>query len=163
MGVNEMDIVFKTAAAIFNYRVVGIWIENEQVLIHKDVNDTNWALPGGRVALGEDSRAALSREFQEELAVDIDVMQLDWVVENFFNYRGNDFHEIGFYYEVSSKDKSLLQEGEFHGSEGDRLVYQWVPIEELSEYELLPSFLKTGLMDLPTSTVHLINRDGEDK
>ncbi|RDW16757.1 NUDIX hydrolase [Oceanobacillus chungangensis] len=158
-----MDIVFKTDTSVFNYRVAGIWTQNGQVLIHKDVNDTNWSLPGGRVALGEDSQVALIREFQEELTMEIEVGQLCWIVENFFDYKGDAFHEISFYYEVSTSDSSLLQSEAFHGPEGERLLYKWVPIEKLSEYELLPSFLKSGLKALPGRTVHIINRDGDDK
>ncbi|WP_211316786.1 NUDIX hydrolase [Oceanobacillus arenosus] len=160
---NEIDVVFKTDTGIFNYRVVGIWKQNGKVLIHKSVFDTNWALPGGRVTLGETSQVALIREFQEELAIDIGVGQLYWVVENFFNFKGDAFHEISFYYEVLTSDTSLLDQEAFHGPEGERLLYKWVPIETLSEYELLPSFLKTSLKKLPSHTVHIINRDGEDK
>ncbi|MEQ2529277.1 hypothetical protein WMO40_21610 [Bacillaceae bacterium CLA-AA-H227] len=50
-----MDVVFHTEIAIFNYRVAGIWIKNGHILLHRDVNEENWSLPGGRVKMAEDS------------------------------------------------------------------------------------------------------------
>ena len=50
-GMNFMDVVFKTEKAVFNYRVAGIWIENGHVLLHRDVNESQWSLPGGRVEI----------------------------------------------------------------------------------------------------------------
>lgn len=60
-----MDIVFPTEQGKFNYRVEGVWIKNGHVLLHKDSNDTNWSLPGGRVKMTEESKTALKREFQK--------------------------------------------------------------------------------------------------
>lgn len=91
-----MDIIFRTDKAVFNYRVAGIWIENGHVLIHRFVNDNHWSLPGGRVSITEESKTSLKREFLEELNVNIEVERLIWVLENFFNYEGKDFHEIGY-------------------------------------------------------------------
>lgn len=41
-----MDVVFKTERAVFNYRVAGIWIEDDHMLLHKAVNERHWSLPG---------------------------------------------------------------------------------------------------------------------
>ncbi|OZU89425.1 NUDIX hydrolase [Virgibacillus indicus] len=153
-----MDLVFKTGKAVFNYRVAGIWIKNDHVLIHKDVNDTKWALPGGRAEMFEDSRNTLIREFQEELAVKAETGRLLWIVENFFSYRGTEFHEIGLYYEVVGESSLLFQSDAFHGEEGERLIYKWLPIGELDTVELYPAFLRKGLRALPAYTEHLITR-----
>ena len=156
-GDTKLDAVFKTEEGIFNYRVVGIWIENEHVLLHRDKDDTSWSLPGGRAKLSEDSRAAIKRELQEELNVAIKVHQLCWMVENFFYYKGNDFHEIGLYYRISSSDNSIVdKQGAFYGAEGERLIYQWMPITELNDVELQPAFLREGVKHLPEHTEHRI-------
>ncbi|WP_421385298.1 NUDIX hydrolase [Bacillus salacetis] len=152
-----MDIVFKTEKAVFNYRVAGLWIENGHVLLHRSVNEENWSVPGGRAAINEDSKSSIKREFLEELNVEMKVDRLVWMAENFFNYRGQDFHEIGFYYIVQPIDRAIGYRKEpFYGVEGERLIYQWIPIPELENINLYPEFLRTALKSLPHHTEHLV-------
>lgn len=155
-----MDAVFKTEFAVFNYRVAGVWLQDGHVLLHKNMNDSHWALPGGRVKLMEESTAGLLREFQEELNVELKVERLMWTTENFFHYDGKDFHEIAFYYEVTSIDAVELKVGAFHGAEEDKpLIYEWVPLTKLGEMSIQPSFLKDGLQELPLYPEHVVIRD----
>ena len=49
------DILFKTDDYIFSYRVAGICIHNEKVLLHKAKGDEGYAFPGGHVSFGETS------------------------------------------------------------------------------------------------------------
>ncbi|MGG3573887.1 NUDIX hydrolase [Bacillus gobiensis] len=154
-----MDVVFQTEKAVFNYRVAGILIKNGHVLLHKDVNDKHWALPGGRVEITEESQSSIKREFREELGIDIKVDRLLWVVENFFEYDRRSFHEIGFYYNILSDENSLLVDKEsFYGVEGERLVFKWMPIEKLEEVALYPEFLRTALNNLPKNPEHFVEK-----
>ncbi|RKQ32938.1 NUDIX hydrolase [Oceanobacillus halophilus] len=150
-----MDVVFRTEQGTFNFRVAGVYIENNHILIHKDVNDTSWSLPGGRVKISEVSIESLKREFQEELNWDIQVSQLHWIVENFFTYHSANFHEIGFYYRVKAVGEKFHKEP-FFGKEGNRLLYQWVSIDEIQNIELMPTFLSSALKHIPEHTVHFV-------
>lgn len=153
----NLDVVFKTNQAVFNYRVAGIWIENGHVLIHKAVNDNHWSLPGGRVVIAEESTASLKREFIEELNMEIKIDRLIWIVENFFNYDGKDFHEIGLYYSVTSDENSIkIDNKPFYGVEGERLIFKWTPINELKNIELYPIFLRAAISKLPHNTEHIV-------
>ncbi|MGY0694645.1 NUDIX hydrolase [Virgibacillus sp. FSP13] len=155
-----MDIVFDIEETVFNYRVAAVWIENNHVLIHKDRNDENWSIPGGRVKIGEDTRTSIRREMQEELGIAITVNRTLWIAEHFFKYRDQDFHEMGIYYSISTADGlNHFRKKAFHGLEGDRLIYQWVPIDELEKIILYPVFLTAGLKNIPTHTEHLIVKD----
>ena len=152
-----MDVVFKTEKAVFNYRVAGIWIENGHVLLHRAVNESNWSLPGGRVAITEDSQSSLTREFREELGIDVQVDRMALVIENFFEYGGRDFHEIGFYYVVAAEKNFVsFHENPFHGIEGERLIFQWMPIEDLDRVELYPECLRTALRELRLHVQHFV-------
>ena len=154
-----MDVVFQTEQAVFNYRVAGIWIENGHVLLHRDVNESNWSLPGGRVAIKEDSQSSLTREFQEELGIDVQIERMTLVIENFFEYGGKDFHEIGFYYVVTSeKNFASFAEKPFHGIEGERLIFQWTPLEEIDEVALYPECLRTALKDIQPHLQHFVQK-----
>jgi 8-oxo-dGTP pyrophosphatase MutT (NUDIX family) len=152
-----MDATFYMETAVFNYRVAAIMIVDNHVLIHKQVKDEHWALPGGRVELLEDSQTSIVREVKEELGIDVKVDRLLWFTENFFDYNNKNYHEIGLYYKVSPTDGRFSMQSEaFFGEEGDRLIYQWVPISELENIMLYPEFIKKSLTDLPESPKHLI-------
>ncbi len=151
-----MDAVFETEKGIFNYRVAGVCLVNDHVLLHKEVDGTHWSLPGGRVGVAEASQEALRREFQEELGVEVSVRRLLWSVENFFIYKGNNVHEIGFYYEVSFNEEYPFETKPFWGIEGERLLYQWIPVIDLEEIVLYPEFLKTELKDIKNAPSHFV-------
>lgn len=154
-----MDIAYKTDDASFNYRVAGIWIKDGYVLIHKNIDDQAWALPGGRVMLGEESLHSITREVYEELGVVIKAERLIWIVENFFEYNQNTIHEVGLYYLITPVANQLeLNEQEFFGIEGERLIYKWVPIKKLTDIDLFPAFLKTALLDIPKFPKHIITK-----
>ncbi len=157
-----MDIVFKNDDEVFNYRVAAVWVENEHILLHRQANDNYWALPGGRVVLGEASKESIKREMREELGVDVQVEQLLMLNENFFPYKEWKFHEMGLYYKVTSNDKAIFQQGEFYGMEGDRLLYKWFPITELSNVELYPKEVKDLLVNSSDATHHIVSMHIED-
>ena len=154
-----MDVVFKTSGGKFNYRVAGVWIEKDAVLLHRSINDSHWALPGGRVSMMEESKVAVEREFLEELGIQVQVEKFLWSTENFFKYKEENFHEIGFYYSISPVAAYKVNSEPFFGIEGERLVYQWMPIEKLEEIFLQPAFLKEALKNLPKSAGHIVIKD----
>lgn len=52
---------------IFGYRVAGILLRDNKILLQKPTSDTGYALPGGHVEFGETSTQTLVREFKEEI------------------------------------------------------------------------------------------------
>lgn len=151
-----MDVVFHTEKAAFNYRVAGVWKKDGHIILHRERGDEIWSLPGGRVEMNEASPLSLQREFKEELDLSVNIERLVWIVENFFEYREKKVHEIGLYYLVSTEDKQDITNGPFHGMEGERLVFEWVPISQLEDVVLYPEFLKKALKEIPETTEHLI-------
>ncbi|TFB25004.1 NUDIX domain-containing protein [Filobacillus milosensis] len=150
-----MDATFKMDQMVFNYRVAGVCIEDNHVLIHKQAKDHHWALPGGRVEVLEDSKSGIVREMAEELNIECKVDRLLWFTENFFEYKYRNFHEIGLFYLLSTV-REHFQKGPFFSEEGDHLVYEWVHIDELHKINLYPMFLRTELQKLPTNMEHII-------
>lgn len=57
-------INFKKDNGIFNFRVVGIMLNERKVLIHRLVKDDFYAFPGGRVEMFEITEETLVREMQ---------------------------------------------------------------------------------------------------
>ena len=60
----------------FNYRVAAIIKKDGKILLHKIKKDNFYAIPGGRVKVGESSIKTLKREFIEKIGKDINVKEI---------------------------------------------------------------------------------------
>jgi ADP-ribose pyrophosphatase YjhB (NUDIX family) len=161
-------IVFDREEWRFNFRVAAVCIHEGWVLLHRAATDDFWALPGGRVELGEPSADTLRREMREELDEDVTVGRLFWVVENFFTYDKQRFHELAFYYEVSLPDGSrwLERDREHLASDaGTQLIFRWFPIDPaaLAAYRIVPDFLPAAFSRPPDNPfsypIHIVHTD----
>ncbi len=155
------DITFKTETVRFVYRVAGIIIHNNKLLVMKDENSPYYYIPGGKVGLQELSADAIKREIREEINIDVKVKRILWIVENFFkdDESGENFHEIGFYYLLELNDEKIFEKGnEFIMTEGGkhRLVFYWKPLEEIKDLYLYPLFIKENILKLPNSIKHIV-------
>ena len=153
-----MDLCLDVENYKLNIRVAGVLIHNNKVLTHKDVNKDHYALPGGRIQIGENSKEALRREIQEELGKEIEIKQYIATIENFFEMDNKKYHEIYFLYNIefiNENDKKINYT--IHNVEGkDYLQYEWIDIEKINEYNLLPDCLKE-ILKKKTFPVHMIN------
>lgn len=162
-------ISFGTDRVRFNYRVAGVVMSRGRVLLHRAEHDDFWALPGGRVELLEQAAVAAVREMREELAADLEVERLLWLVEGFFKLNDRRFHELGLYFLLKLPEGSPLHEyaEPFYGTELDfggapiRLVFQWFGVDTLEDTRLYPLFLRTALGSLPETIRHVIEDEGE--
>lgn len=149
--------------ARFKGRVIGVCEEDvggdRCVLAHTTDPDEYWALPGGTIEVLEPSAETLKREMVEELGVEVEIGRLIWIVENFFNIEGSDFHEIAFYYEMRLPTECHLLSSArpFTSQDGEtELTFAWHPLGRLEQLHLKPEFLRAGLRRPPSSTQHLL-------
>lgn len=136
--------------------------EDGRVLLHRLQRDAFWALPGGGIEPGESAAQAITRELQEELNIVVALEDLAFVVENFFNYAGVAYHEIGLYLHARPLPGSLLDvsAGPYEGVEGDQqLVFAWFDREQLAGLDLRPAFLRSALMRETAGVQHIVHRD----
>jgi len=156
-------ICFDQGNRRFNYRVVGVAIHNNSVLLHRADDEPFWTLPGGRAEHGEAAEQTITREMREELDTDVDVVRLLWVVENFFEYKGMNFHELALYFLIHFPPCSAPLDAEaFDATDaGVALRFRWFPVhrETLVDLPLYPAFLPNSLLELPRSVVHIVQRD----
>jgi len=146
----------------FNYRVAAIIIIDNHVLLQTAEGEGFWILPGGRCELMETSQEALVREMKEELDVKVEIGSLVWIVENFFGFDTELWHEIGLYYTAGLPNSSPILSLEELTCEdtGLQILFRWFKLEDIDTIKLYPSFLKSGLKDIPVIPTHLIHRDG---
>lgn len=134
---------------------------NGHLLIHREAANDFWALPGGRVEFFETSEETINREILEELGHKCKVVRHLWHVENFFELESRRFHELANYFLVSLTTQPVIEsEHDFKGIEiSVNLVFRWVPLQKLNNYNLKPEFLINQVNDLPNSIQTLIIDD----
>ena len=162
LGDVGMDISFKTAEGRFNYRVAGLIIENNKLLIVTDDQSPYYYLPGGRVLMNELSEEAIIREIGEELNIRVKVKRMLWFNENFFcdEHYDEKFHEICLYYLLDIADNNLQREDEFVVTEKERkFTFFWKDINEIKNLDLRPSFIRNDILYLPQSIVHKVDKN----
>ena len=58
------DIIFKSDDFLFDVRAVGVLVKNGKLLVQRERNGNEYALPGGHVKLGETIAEGLIREYK---------------------------------------------------------------------------------------------------
>lgn len=142
-----MDLTVKLKQGVLNCRVAAVIIKEGCMLLHKNIMEPYWALPGGRIKLHENSANAIVREMEEELNVSLPCKRLLWVSENFFNINEEQYHEFGFYYEMDSQALQVVTTT-FRALDNEDLIYRWVKIEELNTLNVYPEFVKEKIFDM---------------
>lgn len=168
-------ISFSAAGWRFHLRAAAIIRDGDFVLLHRVADDPFWALPGGRVELGETAEDAVRRELREELDTEVQVSALAAVVENRFRYRGESQHGVELHFEVTlPPDSPLLGREPFErmeplaaGLDGQgagslRMLFQWFHLSEVPHLDLRPAFQRESLSAWPHADVrHVVHDDRE--
>lgn len=143
----------------FHLRAAAVICRDNAILLHRRQTDDFWALPGGRVAPGEDAAQAVARELHEELGLAVQVGSLRLLVENFFTHAGKAQHEVGLYFQVALAACALPSNaGAFTGRETD-LIFRWFAITELAHIDVRPRFLKDFLAKPLNAFAHVVHRE----
>ena len=155
------DITLKTIDGYFNYRVGAIIIHKGHVLMVRNENYPYYYSVGGRVRFGETSAGAVLREVFEETNINFEIDRLAFVHENFFfgDFMGEHFQEIAFFFLMKFNDKIENINCNSKGMDGGKEALHWLPINNLSEYNLFPEFFKSELQNLTDKVKHFITKD----
>ncbi len=144
-----MDITIDVDDYKLNVRAAGVMIHNGKILVHRNVNSDHYALIGGRVAIGENSADTVKREIKEEVGKEIEITGYISTIENFFEMKGSNYHEIMFVHKIefiNEEDKKI--EYTMKNIEGkDYLQYEWIDLDKIDEYPLLPKVIKEVLKE----------------
>ena len=135
-------------------RVITIAIirRDDSILVfegYDPVKDETFYRPlGGGVEFGEYSIDAVQREFREEINVELTNLHHLATLENVFEVRGRQGHEVIVIYEGEFADLSLYEKDEILGMEdsGEQFKAIWMPLADFraEKFPLYP----TGLLEL---------------
>ena len=146
------DWIFSDERRICRFRVAGLLLRNNHLLVQKDKSNS-YAIPGGHVSFGETSENALIREFREEIGIDIQICRLIWVEENFWKCGKKDAHNISFYYLVTQKDETALSDT-FVSLDNNYVTIQWVSFDDLKKIEIYPEYIKYKITSISENIEH---------
>jgi undecaprenyl diphosphate synthase len=117
--------------------VFGIFAYNHKFLLYKEIDEVNneefYRPVGGGVDFQESSEDALSREIYEEIGEKVTNIRELGVLENVFNFRGVDQHQIykGFFAEFENPEVYATEK--IYGTEldGTKFTAEWMDLETL--------------------------------
>ena len=157
----KKSIKIKTDDYNFKFRVSGLIIKNNKLLL-VDMDDSGFlCLPGGYVELGETTEEAMRKELLEEIGEKFEIDKYLGVVENYFiNKYAKKIHEISFYYLMTPIEK-IDTNNNFTIIENDKgrkikLDIKWIDLKEIKNYDIRPSILKQILESKNLEFNHLI-------
>lgn len=146
------DLTVGIAEGRLNIRVAAIIQQDDKILVSQWPNGTI-SLVGGRVALGETTQAAISREVAEETGFIVETASLCAMIENFFKYDDTFYHEFLYVYDVTTNVLEFDQSAPDFESQ-DIL---WLPISESAS--LQPEILSDVVRDKRDQILHLVNQE----
>ena len=153
----KKDINVKIQDVLLNVRAVAIIVHDNKVLFQKRKQDKFWALPGGKIRVGEKSEDTIKRELKEELELNsFNVERCNSISEYFFTFDNTLIHQYIFSYVVSvDNDEWILKEkSEFEGKEkNENLVFEWFDINSLENAPIKPDFLKVQIDDIKNERI----------
>ena len=156
----KKDWLFSDGDNICCYRTVGVLIRNNKILVQREKDGNEYALPGGHVVIGETSEESLIREYKEEPGAEIICSRMIWVDETFWKWGDKNAHTIAFYYLVSLKNESDIPDDYFESHKDNcNVLLKWVEIDELKNLTIYPSFVKDKIFNISDGIEHFITRE----
>lgn len=131
---------------MFQIRVTGILIENDEILlVQQKVSDKrNWSLPGGRLERGETLQQGLIREMKEETGLDVELVRMLYVCD----VAASDHTVLHITFLLKRiGGEVVLPTNEF--DENPIHDVKFVPISELESYGFSEKFVQVIRDDFP--------------
>ena len=143
----------------FRYRAAALIIENDCVLLATNDKVDYFYSVGGGVQMGEKAEDAVIREVLEETGVHYEIDRLAVIHENFFTgsetFKDFNCHEIAIYFLMKPRGTQELNSNSFT-QDNIKEGMVWIPIDELDNYTVYPTFLKECLSKESKEIEHIV-------
>lgn len=148
------DILFDVDGVLFSYRVGGVLIKNNKILLTKGGDD--YSLPGGHSQIGETSQETIIREFKEETGLDVEPLIVISTYENFWKWDDKNCHQLCINYRLKmiNKNQELIPNPDTKGTE-----YVWLELEKLKSINLYPIGISDQILNKVNDNTHFIHRE----
>ena len=152
--------LFHSGNQICDLRAVGLLVRDGKLLVQKERNGNEYALPGGHIRVGESTEEGLVREYMEETGAAIQIKRLLWTEECFWSWNGRSAHSIAFYYLIElCEGFDIPDSDEFMAhKDNEGIVLGWIPFARLSEITIYPSFVREEIDRLDGPIKHFVTR-----
>ena len=154
------DWIFTTEEYTCDLRVASVLVKDNKILVQRDRDGNEYALPGGHVKIGETLETGLIRETMEEMGVQTKCKKLLWSEECFWEWNGRQAHNISFYYLIEvCNGFEIPDTGEFVSQKDNcNVVIGWMPIEQIQNVTIYPKFLKEEIYHLDGPMKHFVSK-----
>lgn len=155
------DWLFIDENSICNFRSIGVLIHEGKILVQRDKNGSEYALPGGHVITGETAEQSIIREYKEETGADIVCKRLIWVEESFWQWGNKPAHTVAFYYLIELVDQNSIPDNNEFVSQKDNcnVVLGWIPISNLENIRIYPQFIKEEVSKISLQIKHFVSKE----
>ncbi|MBO7452362.1 MAG: NUDIX domain-containing protein [Clostridiales bacterium] len=152
------DCKFTCGSSYFRFRAGAFILNDGKMLFVKSNFGDYLYVTGGAVNMCETTEHCIIREIKEELGTDAKIERLAVITENFFrgvggNIDGLDCHTIEFYYIISIENADGVRG---MTDDGEELI--WVPVEDIKNTNIKPSFITERMDEIlgSHSILHII-------
>ncbi len=124
------------------YRVAAkaIIVQNDKVLLVKEIPETWWGFPGGGIYHGESVETALLRELQEELGVEPHDINTNFeIAYHTIGAVVNNIPRMNIYFRVKVPKDSIKKTDHVSG-------WQWFTREEFMKLSMSPSYKDRSIL-----------------
>ena len=148
------DILFDVDGVLFSYRVGGVLIKDNKILLTKGGDD--YTLPGGHSQIGETSKETIIREFKEETGFDVETINVLSTYENFWKWGDKNCHQLCIYYRLKmiNENQELVP-----NPDTSDIKYVWLELEELKNINLYPIGISDQILNNITDDTHFIYKE----
>ncbi len=96
-----------------------------------------YRLLGGGIEIGETSSNTIKREIKEELGFEICDTQKLIIIENIFQYNGEQGHEITFLYKGNFVNKDVYAQNTLQILDKENCYVEWIPISDVKDKKII--------------------------
>lgn len=155
-----MDWIFSGDGWTCGMRVAGVLLRNGKILLQREADGSEYAIPGGHIRIGETLEDGLKREWQEEMGTKILLKRMLWTEECFWEWKGKRAHDLAFYFLIGLEDEDALPDDGFLRPHKDnsRIVLEWMPLEKLQDIVVYPEFIKNENLNDNAPVKHFVTR-----
>ena len=148
------DILFDVDGALFSYRVGGVLIRDNKILLTKCGDE--YSIPGGHSQIGETSQETIIREFKEEAGLDVETINVISTYENFWKWGEKNCHQLCLFYRLKMHDEKQKTVLNLDISD---IKYVWFELENLKNIDLYPKGIGEQIIANLIDNNHFISKD----